>query len=203
MTNILKSFILSVTVICIVSCNTSQKKPLKTEHEKYRDKKQIYDSLNDVESYRLSNNTHAIVGWDTLKQFTYSLQELLDGKSQSISFIGIIRDIIKIDSTYILKVVNTNRKVARNYIAEISISAIDFHSLNQKLDPNPHEINEGCFIIQVDKVSLHYPILSSGVESNGDNVEDATSYLTLNYSEKMIELKGNLIAYYLYKNIHR
>lgn len=199
MTNILKSLIPLLTLLVFVSCSNSDKKSEKSDFQIRWDKQEKLDTLNFNEAQKLSNLSNAIMGWDTTENFTYSLQELLNGEAKPISFIGAIKDIVKTDNTYLLKVVNTNSKSSKNYIAEISVTANIFQSLKLKLDPK--ETNEGCFIFQVTKVSSHLPILSSEIESDGENVEDASSYLTLDFNERLVKLQGKLITYFLYDRL--
>jgi hypothetical protein len=47
------------------------------------------------------------------------------------------------------------------------------------------------------------PILSSGVEANGDNVEDATSYITYDYNETLIKIYGRLTDYFIYDKLEK
>ncbi|MEJ7830584.1 MAG: hypothetical protein WKF91_20410 [Segetibacter sp.] len=157
------------------------------------------DTLNLTEAEKLSKSSNANTGWDTTDKFTYSLQESFESDPRPVSFIGKIKDIIKKDSSYILKVVNTNSQSSKNFIAEIYLNANTFQVLKSKLDPK--ESNEGCFIFQVTKVSSHLPILKSEIESNGDNVEDALSYLTLDFDEALVKLQGKLVAYILYDRL--
>ena len=84
-------------------------------------------------------------------------------------------------------------------MAEISVSANIFQAIKSKLDAK--ENNEGCFIFQVTKVSSHLPILKSEIESNGGNVEDASSYLTLDFDESLVKIQGKLITYFLYDRL--
>lgn len=95
---------------------------------------------------------------------------------------------------------NTNPQLSKYFIAEITVNANMFQALKSKLDSK--ERNEGCFIFQVTKVSSHLPILKSELESNGDNVEDASSYLTLDFDESLVKLQGKLVAYFFYDRLN-
>lgn len=188
-----------ITTLCIASCGQEKKEEPKDKWEVRYNKQKQLDTLNLTDAEKLAKSSNANIGWDTTETFTYSLQELIESDQRPISFIGEIKDVIKKDSLYILKVVNTNSQSSKNYIAEISVSATTFQAIKSKLDPK--ESNEGCFIFQVTKVSSHLPILKSEIESNGDNVEDASSYLTLDFDESLVKLQGKLLTYFLYDRL--
>lgn len=199
MKQIIKSLIPLLTLFVIISCDESKKEPEKNQSEIRQEKQDKLDTLNLNEANKLSISSHAIIGWDTTKHFTYSLQELFENGTRPISFIGRIKDIVKKDTFYILKVTSSNSPSDKNFIAEISITANILSELKAHLDPN--EDNEGCFIFQVTKISSSIPILKSEIETSGDNVEDASSYLTLDFNETLIRFQGELLTYYLYNQI--
>lgn len=191
MTSLLQSLLVIISFI-IVSCG-QKKKEIRYERQNQ------LDTLNLFEAEKLSKNSNAIIGWDTAENFTYSLQETFESSSRPISFIGVIKDILKKDSTYFLKVVSSNPQSYKSFIAEISVNAIIFKELKSKLDTK--EENEGCFIFQVTKISSHQPILKSEIESDGDNVENTSSYLTLDFDETLIKFQGKLVTYFLYNRV--
>lgn len=183
----------------MVSCGQEKdgKEPPKEKWEiSYEMQKQL-DTVNLFETEKLSKNSNAITGWDTTENFTFYLQETFENTHRPISFIGEIKDIVKKDSIYLLKVSSSNSH--KDFIAEISINATMFQELKSKLDPT--EENEGCFIFQVTKISSHLPVLKSEIEASGDNVEDASSYLTLDFDEMVIKFQGKLVAYFLYNRL--
>lgn len=146
-----------------------------------------------------SEKQNALVGWDTLDQFTYKLQETIENNSKVISFTGNIYDIIKKNSFYILKVTNSNPLAFKIFNAEISVSLLLFQELKVQLDSK--RSNEACFLLSVHKIISNTPILDSDVHSNGESDEDATSYLTLNSDQTLIVLRGSLINYYVYETL--
>lgn len=183
----------------IVSCGLENKESAKDKLEVRYDEQKLLDSINMSKAEKISKSLNALTGWDTKDYFTYSIQELFETTSKPISFIGIINDIIKRDTTYLLKVTSSNYHSYKTFIAEISVSADMFKELKSKLDPI--ETNEGCFIFQVSKVSSSQPVLKSEIESNGDNVEDATSYITFDFDETLIKFQGKLITYFIYNRL--
>lgn len=198
MTSFSQSLLILICLF-IISCGQEKKEPPKDQWEVRYDKQKQLDTLNLIEAEKLSKSSNALPGWDTTKHFTYSIQELFETSSRPISFIGVIKDIIKKDSIYLLKVASSNSQSNKTFIAEISVNTDVFQELKLKLDPA--ETNEGCFIFQVTKISSNQPILKSEVESNGDNVEDASSYLTLDFDETLIKFQGRLATYFLYDRL--
>jgi len=191
--------LLIITSLLIASCGQEKKQPSKDSWKVRYEKQKQLDTLNLTKAEEFSKTANAIIGWDITNQFTYSLQELSESTQRPISFIGEIKDIIKKDSSYILKVVNTNSESSKNFVAEISVNTNMFQTIKSKLDPN--ESNEGCFIFQVIKISSHLPILKSEIESNGEDMEDASSYLTLDFDESLVKLQGKLITFFMYDRL--
>lgn len=195
----IKAFQLIIFISAIASCGESQKETEKDKYQIRQEKQNDLDTLNTNEAKRVSKTFNAVSNWDTTNYYTYSLQELFESDTRPVSFIGEIKDIIKKDSVFILKVVNTNSIISKNFIAEIIVNASLFKTLKQKL--SLRERNEGCFIFQVIKITSHLPILKSEVESNGNNGEDASSHLTLDFDESLVKIQGRLLGYYLYEHL--
>lgn len=161
------------------------------------DRRDFLDSLNLLESEKLSRSYNAHTGWDTAHNFTYFIQELFEASERPISFIGEIKDVIKAnDSLYVFKVVSRSFFYLKNFIAEISVDREFFNEIKSRLDPKG--LNTGCFIVKFEKINSYLPVLESEFEVNGDNLEDASSYLTLNFDESLIKLKGDLVSCFLY-----
>lgn len=196
MTFLPKNFLLIVTLV-LASCGEEKKDSPKEKLEIEENKQKQLDSANLMEVKKISMLSNAIVGWDTTVNFTYFLQESLESNQRPISFIGYIKDVIKKDSLYILKVINTNS--IKNIIAEISVSANTFQTIKLKL--NSSEWSSGCFIFHVVKVSSYFPMLKSEIDSYGQNDEDATSKLTYDFSESLIKLQGKLDTCFFYDHL--
>jgi hypothetical protein len=206
MTQISKSLIPFLIFFAFVSCDNSKKEPEKSKYEIRSEKQDKLDTLNLIEAQRLSQTNNSIIGWDTTENFTYSLQESFKSEAKPISFIGEIKDIIKKDSTYILKVMNTSSQSSKNFIAEISVTANMFQSMKSKLDPN--ETNEGCFIFKPTSIrSSSLLKIDSEVSTDEDaqTVDDAnanaSSELTYDSSNIIVFFKGDMINFYLYKRL--
>ena len=143
-----KTYLLFLCII-IFSCDQEKKEPEKSKYEIQEEKQNKLDTLNFNEAKKLYTVSNAIIGWDTIKRYTYELQELLENNARPISFNGQIRNIIKKDSLYILKVPSHSH--GKDYLAEISVSTDMFETLRNQLDK--HGINKGCFIFQVTRVT--------------------------------------------------
>ena len=184
MTYFTKSFITFLTVL-LISCGDSKKEsekiPEKSSYEIRHDKQKLLDSLNKNEASKLTNNYNAIVGWDTVNHFTFYLQELFEKEKRPISFIGIIIDVIKKDTSYVLKVISSNM----TFNAEISVTKELFNKLNPLLQEK--EIIEGCFIFKVTNITSNNSILESEIDPNGDNA--------------LLKFHGKLIDFCLYDRL--
>lgn len=178
---------LLVILFCLVSCE-SKKEPDKDKYEVRKENQNRLDSLNQNEILKLINIHNAIAGWDTVENFTYYLQELFSDKLRPASFMGNIKDIIKYDSMYVLKVVNSNYQSPNAFIAEISVNTLMFNKLKSLLKSSKG--NEGCFIFQVENITSNIPVLKS-------EIDESSSYLTLDFDETLIKFKGQLIDFYL------
>jgi hypothetical protein len=176
-----------------------ERKSQKTKSEIQNEKRKTLDSLNEAEAKKLAMSFDANIDWDTTYCFTYSIQELFEANTRPVSFTGEINDVFKKDSLYILKIVNSNWKASKQFIAEISIDKRAFQQLKSKL--NPEEDNQGCFIFRVTKITSHSPVLKSEIDPNGESVDDASSYLTLDFYESIVKLEGNLVSCYLYQRL--
>jgi hypothetical protein len=191
--------IISLTMLFFVSCSDVKKEPEKDEYEIKYEKQNQLDTLNEKETAKLSTHYNAVTGWDTTEQFTYSLQETFQRSHQPISFVGTINDIVKKDSSYILQVYSNSYKAYKNYNAEIFVSPSMFNKFQQILKEK--KANEGCFIFEVKNISLSNPVLNSEVDPEGDNIEDASSHITLDFDEALITFRGTLVDYFLYDQL--
>ena len=200
---LIKSLLSFFLVLIMASCGESKEEVEKRNEKIKEDKQETLDSLNVYNRENIIKENNAIVGWDSTDNFTYTLQDLFASESRPVSFRGEIKDIIKKDSVYILKVYRESSarsfRHSSNYIAEIIVNSNTFLTLKQKLDPD--EYNTGCFIFNVTKVSSFNPVLSSEVEKNGENADDATSYLILDGDQTTIKLQGTLVAYYINQHV--
>lgn len=94
MTSYSKNLLILISLF-IISCGQEKKETPKDKWEVRYDKQKQLDTLNLSEAEKISKSSNALMGWDTAEHFTYSIQELFETSSTPISFIGIIKDIIK------------------------------------------------------------------------------------------------------------
>lgn len=196
-----KSILITALALIILSCNEEKKEPSKSDYEIRWEKQKQLDTLNLNRAYQFASKYNASFGWDTTLNFTYFLQEQFENTNQPVSFIGEVKDVLKNDTSFVLKIASTNSISYHSFIAEVSVSPSLFKEMQPLLKAS--ESNEGCFIFNTTKITSNQPILKSEIESNGQNVEDATSYLTLDFDENLVKFKGKLIAYYLYERLNK
>ena len=204
MINFTKSVLFFLT-ITLISCGEKKE----ANKDKMRsDIRAKLDIKNKQESILLSEKQNAITGWDTTERYTYQLQELFTSNSNPISYTGIINDIIKKDSTYTLKLYSSHYySYYKKFIAEVELSYSMLQEILKKQLESKKSMNKGCFIFKVTKIEATSPKLTADIDfgSSSDedpslfNRDDASSYLTFDYDQTLIKLKGKLIAFYLYE----
>ena len=197
---------LIIIALFIISCGQEKKEPTTEKGEVSYDEQKQLDSLNLIETGKISKSSNAIMGWDTAEHFTYSIQELFETGARPISFIGVIKDIIKKDSTYILNVVGSNSQSNKTFIAEISVNTTMFQELKSKL--HRAEDNEGCFIFIPTRIKSSSKLAISSYVSHDFDAEtveeandNASSELTYDFGDVLLFFKGKMINFYLYKHL--
>jgi hypothetical protein len=194
----IKALFITLLTYFFLSCSESKNDPPKTDYEIRMDKQKELDTLNLRQAFKLTNKNDADLSWDTASNFTYKLQETFENSGKPMSFIGRIKDITKKDSLYVLKIIS-DRGLFKSYNAEILVDNLLLQKLTANM--NQKKSREGCFILYVSRITSSSPILSSDVEPNGDNVEDATSYITYDYDETLIKIYGRLTDYFIYDKL--
>lgn len=178
--------------ININSCSYEESKSTLSEEEireqKRQQAKRVKDSLNETYTQQLIQKYQANANWDSTDNFTYILQEKLETTTEPIAFFGIISDVIKNDTLYIIKL--SKPDYPTSYIAEISVNPNMFQKLRNQINSYKSK-NEGCFIINVSSISSTLPKIKSG--------DDKNSTLTLDIEETLIEFRGSLIDSYIYE----
>jgi hypothetical protein len=181
--------ILLTIIISLVSCGKNEKK-----NDKYviKNEKAITD---------LNKKYNAIPWQPSEGDFTYELQEMFIDKKKLISLNDDIKNITKLDTTYLLSFYDDNidldyPDLRRNYIVQISISKDKFKELEKKIKSKNHSTS-GCYIIKASKISTRLPALTSEIESGEEHSNSNLSYA---YVETLIILKGELVDFYLEEN---
>ena len=193
MTKLFAHTITLTAIILLTSCGKSEQE-IKEEKQKVTEQKEkTLESANEKSISDLALKYKAVTGWDTLNLWTYHFQEMFIDSSKLINFEGEIKDITKTDSTFILKVHNTNWSSDKNYIAEITTNSKQLQQILNLLKSKKHS-GDGSFIFKVSKIISATPEIKSDLKLDG---EDSYSYLDYNFDANLIIFKGELIDCYL------
>lgn len=179
--------------ILLISCGKSEQQIEQEKEAIAKQKKEQIQIRNEKAIINLCEKYNAVSGWDTLNLYTYHYQELFIDQKRPISFKGELNDITKTDSTYFLRVRNTNWRYSKDYIAQISLNHQTFNKFQSILKLKNHT-NKGCFIFSVSKILSVSPKLISEAESDSENYY---SYLDFDFDETLLIFKGELIDFYL------
>lgn len=187
---------LSLIIGYLSSCNFSDKKDAETESPISRGSNS--DSLN---SAKIILKYKAEVNWDTLS-YTYQIKDKFEENGSvpmAIKAAGV--DIIKIDSSYYLKLRKQYRwlmnkevpfkeillflKISKNQLDDISskMKTVSEFSLDS---------DNGCFIVNP------HSIVSSDIKVFDETETESTSKVISNKS--ILVIKGKLIDYYLFQS---
>ncbi|HCS20658.1 MAG TPA: hypothetical protein DIW47_08885 [Bacteroidetes bacterium] len=181
------------TIILFGSCGKSEQQIREEKYQDIKQKEQQLKLANDSAISLLNQKYNAISGWDSLEMFSFQLQEMFVDQRRPISFEGRILDIIKSDSTYLLKVYRSTWYFPpKDHLALISISNAMFPRLKKMLKPENNFI-EGCFVFDVSSITSLSPKLSSDLV----NGEDSYSYLDFDFESTLLIFKGDLIDFHL------
>jgi hypothetical protein len=186
-------------ILLLTSCGKSAKEVKEEKEATINQKTEELKITNKSASVNLSLKFNAVCGWDTLEPYTYVFQQMFIDQKKPISFEGVLKDITKTDSTYILKVFNTGWHHDQNYIAQITLSPSQFSELNSVLQSNNHS-KKGCFIFNVSNIVSVSPAMKPGIDSDGG---DSIAYLDLEFNENLIIFKGELIDFYLNETVNK
>jgi len=186
----LENKITLLLIFFLISCGKSDQQIKETI---LKEKNEQLETVNKEAIINLTQKYNSVLGWDSLKQYTYLYQEMFVEQRKTISFEGELSDITKIDSTYYLNVRNTKFYYNKNYIALIALNRQKFIELQNILKSNNHT-NEGCFVFRVSKIVSASPEIKSDIESDG---EDFYSYINYDFNNTLLIFKGDLIDFYL------
>lgn len=193
-----------LTSIFFISCDNTKTESKKSEYEIRLEKDDQLDSINQNETSILSKKFNALSNEDTTIKFTYQIQEEANKYNRPISVIGDIKDVALQDSNYALKIYGefANQK----FFAEILVSEMQFQELKKQL--NFKSDNEGCFIFNPTTVKSSSMLTIDSEVSTDDDAEtvdeanaNASSDLTYDFGDVLLFFKGNLISFYLYKQL--
>ena len=136
----------------------------------------------------------------SLNKYTYLYQEKFINEKQSMAFNGVITDIFKQDSNYVLLLANSD--VNDKFIARVIIHSQKMDKLKTQISKN--RMIGGCFILNVTKIIPLGPALELNYnegESGDEEHEGTDPYISLGEfgDEKILIFKSTLVDYYLRK----
>lgn len=141
---------------------------------------------------QLASKYHAQTDWDSPTKFSYEYQESFNKKP--ILFKGKIYDILKKDSSYVLKVMDERIDSSKNFLALIKVTQSQFDTLIKK-----RKSNTGAFIINVSEVTSSNPKVVTEEETGGED-ESSSTVSFLSESNDISIFNGKLIDLYLIKD---
>lgn len=185
---------LSFVGFCFIlsSCGTDDSQ--KAESQKKEDKRHEIDNLNELSISQHKEQYNAIDNKDTTIKFTYQLQEKVDKEQRPIAIAGIIKDISKKDSNYIL---NMNSHFI-HYICITNI-IVTPEQLQLIVGSNKKRL-DGCFIFKPITIESTSLLKMHSEVTGGQTLDDITTGLTYDIGNLLI-LKGRLIDFYINKSV--
>jgi hypothetical protein len=163
------------------------------------DGKSKEDENKEKESAKISTlalKYHAEIYWDTTKMQTFEFQEKFIDTKKPILFKGRIYDIIKKDSTCILKVLDEREDSDRYYLAFISTTKQQFNKIKGN-----YEWRSGAFVIEVSKVHSPEPqVIEDVYQEPNDESDTKYEHLSEDGNSIISVFEGKLINFYLPQN---
>jgi hypothetical protein len=151
--------VLVAVSLAFLSCGRKDLKDTRTEKE---------DTLAEV----LSKKYKVISDWDTSNGYTSHFQRLFIDQNNLMLFKGRVYDIVKLDSGYIVKVLDERKDADHNFLALITFST---NELDEKFTDD--KSTSGVFVIKLSKVTASNPSIKEDEVQNGD--DDSYSYTHL------------------------
>jgi len=177
----------SILIFCILpfifsSCGNS----VKEKRDELYEKNQLY-AENIIKKY-------AAFAVDSINDYTFSYQNKLVEQNKLFAFKGIISDISKQDSNYILLAYTTIN--SHSYTARIIINPESFQRLSPLLIFDYRKKQKGCFIIKLSQILSQSPSLDLDI-NNGD--EENNPYVTVGDfgDDRILKFKGSLVDFYI------
>ena len=158
------------------------------------DKKEV-SQIDDSKTKKFIQNSNANSSWDTTFTYVFELQEQFENTNTLMCFEGDIADIIKDDSTYVLKLnhITANEFGRSDFIIAYARMTPQLKSeILSKIESN--SLSSGAFNLKVSKIRTSYIGISAEIDGSGD---DAFPYLDFNYSSSLLIIDAELINYQL------
>ena len=179
----IKLFSVSILVYFLISCSNNKQKTKKTDE-------------NELAVKNLALKYNADIQWDSAKlaPWTVNYQILFIETKRPMLFKGHIYDIVKKDSNYIVKVLNTNKDMSHNFLAVITFTENDYRKINYL--PFPFA---GGFIIEVSKIISSNPSIKVDEENDEENNSYTYSHLSDENDQMITTFYGKIIDFYINK----
>lgn len=135
-------------IVCLTSCGgTKEKAPDKFE----------------LVAKNLAFKYNAVANWDTINCYTSHFQNMFISKNKLMLFVGKIYDIVKVDSNYVVKVLDEREDATHNFLSSITFSPQQFDSVFTMKSSD-----RGIFVIKVSKVTSSNPSIKEDEGSYGN-----------------------------------
>lgn len=163
------------------------------------DKKEV-DKIDDSKTKSFIQSSNANSSWDTTFTYVYELQEQFENTNTLMCFTGEISDIIKKDSSYVLKlshiyyhdVDDLNSHSNAHINAYVNITPEIKTEILSRI--NNHSARSGAFNLRISKIESSTVGISPEIEGKGD---DAFPYLYLDDYSPLYILEAELVNYQL------
>jgi hypothetical protein len=149
------------------------------------------DSKNKGTNNEVINQLAAKYGtvadWDTSLSYTSHYQKMFIEDKKLLLFNGRIYDIVKEDSSYIVKVLDEREDAIHNFLAVISFTHQQIAAMLEI-----KESDSGIFVIQVSKVTTSNPSIRVDEASDGES-ESSYTHLSDDADQMITVFKGKII----------
>lgn len=195
-----------ILLLLFVSCGGDRQHELSWEEINALEDALLEKNIQASDS--LCNIYDALLLSGSLFKFTFQVQETFVQGDRLLCLEGQLLDIIKSDSSYVIKVRRSLWReegyyfyediydIYLDYIIYIRIRPDTFLDLINRIGTRNHTPN-GSFIVQIKRVVSVDPVISSDVEIEGYEGEDSYSYVYIDYRKRIVTLAGDLISYRL------
>ncbi|MCX6276783.1 MAG: hypothetical protein NT004_01635 [Bacteroidetes bacterium] len=135
--------------------------------------------------------------WDSTGLFTVHYQEMFIDEKQPMLFRGRIYDIVKVDSCYVVQILDEREDADHNFLASVTITPQQFKEIY-----SGNKSTIGVFIIKVSKVTSSNPSIKADVKTveagedrYGNSYTEDVSYTFMSDDEDRIItiFKGKLL----------
>ncbi len=147
------------------------------------------DSVNKINSEKLRLIYNAYDLETDSSTYTYELNNRIDSAKGYVLIYGTIIDIVNFENGYSL-IVSSYHFNSSPFLLKsvIKTDKLLFKNLQSKLK---REEVEGCFIVKVNSLNSLFPSIKA------EKIDDNDSDLTFDLDEKVIQLNGELVDFYI------